>query len=50
LNNGVPYKTRAFRVVQTLINDRLVKQTRSGRYKVTLEGTKVLTNGAENHP
>jgi predicted transcriptional regulator len=48
LNNGVPYKTRAFRVVQTLINDRLVKQTRSGRYKVTPAGDAVLMMNAED--
>jgi hypothetical protein len=49
LHNGAPYKTRANRVVQSLVNDKLIKPTRAGRYKITLEGTKVLTSGAETH-
>jgi AAA domain len=46
LNNGDPNKTKAERCVANLEHAKLIKETRSGRWKITPEGTKAL-NGEE---
>ncbi|HEX9320491.1 MAG TPA: AAA family ATPase [Xanthobacteraceae bacterium] len=46
LHNGEPNKVRAGRCIAALEKDKLVKKSRAGRYKLTPEGKKALTNGA----
>jgi hypothetical protein len=42
LHSGDPNKMRAKRIVDTLIKDKLIEQTRAGRYKLTKAGGKAL--------
>ena len=38
LYSGEPHKTKAVRCLTTLKNAKLIKQTRTGRYRLTPEG------------
>jgi hypothetical protein len=47
LHSGDPYKMKAKRVIDKLLKAKLIKETRTGRYKLTPEGTKALNGEAE---
>ena len=47
LYSGEPNKSRAARVVRTLVTDKLIKPTRAGRYTITPQGKKVLNGDDE---
>jgi hypothetical protein len=42
LHNGEPDRKKAQRCVKILIKDKLIKETRTGRYQITPEGKKAL--------
>jgi hypothetical protein len=48
LHSGEPNKMRAGRFVKELTRTKLIKETRSGRYKITDEGKKVLKGEPED--
>jgi hypothetical protein len=45
LFDGKPHRTKAARCIDRLVEDKLVKETRSGRWQLTPEGKKVLEGG-----
>ena len=46
--NGEPNKSKAGRCIKDLIKQKLIKETRAGRYKVTSEGLSALRNEGHN--
>ena len=42
LHSGEPNKMRVSRIVKELVRLKYIKETRTGRYKVTPEGKKTL--------
>jgi hypothetical protein len=47
LHSGEPNKMKASRIVKELLRTKLIKETRTGRYKITDQGTKVLNGETE---
>jgi hypothetical protein len=48
LHSGEPNKMRASRIVKELVRAKLIKETRTGRWKITPEGKKALSGEAED--
>jgi hypothetical protein len=47
LHNGDPYKMKAKRLIDKLMKTKLIKENRTGGYKITSQGTKALKGETE---